>query len=171
MCCSLLIYGCLTWSFCCDQLVLPSIALMSRLEFCGCDLDMSLHYCQGVATSGPLILVHLSCCDLIQPAVSVLVGHLCSFYFNILFLFNFLLHRSLLSYSTFLHINQSFFFFFIEINQKNGLKIDDFSPHELDLEYIFGAWRRETPRGYLTCWAVTLAGTQLCPPSRVSRRV
>ena len=61
--------------FLCDQLVLPSIALMSRLEFCGCDLDMSLHYYQGVATSSPLILVNLSCCDLIQPVVSVLLSH------------------------------------------------------------------------------------------------
>ena len=75
MFCSSLIYGCLTWSFCCDQLVLPSIALLSRLEFCGRDVNMSLHYCQGVATSGPLIFVHLSCCNLIQPVVSVLLSH------------------------------------------------------------------------------------------------
>ena len=75
MSCSSLIYGCLTWSFCCDLLVLPSIALMSRLEFCGCDLDVILNYCQGVATSGPFFLVYLSCCDIIQPVVSFLLSH------------------------------------------------------------------------------------------------
>ena len=108
MSCSSLIYGCLTWSFCCDQLVLPSIALMSRLEFCGCDLDMSLHYCQGITTSGPLILVHLSCCNLCSQLCQSCSATFCSFYCNILFLLIFLLHSSLVSYSTFLHINQSF---------------------------------------------------------------
>ena len=56
-------------------LVLPSIVLMPRLEFCGCDLDVIFHYCQGVATSGPFFLVHLSCCDIIQPVVSFLLRH------------------------------------------------------------------------------------------------
>ena len=54
---SSLICGCLTWSFCHDQLVLPSITLLLRLEFCGRDLDMNFHCCQGVTTSGSLILV------------------------------------------------------------------------------------------------------------------
>ena len=72
---SSLIYGCLTWSFYRDQLVLPSIALLLRLEFCGRDLDMNLHCCQGVTTSGLLILVHLSCCNLLRPVVSVLSNH------------------------------------------------------------------------------------------------
>ena len=75
MSCSSLNYGCLNWSFCCDLLVLPSIALMLRLEFCGCDLDVILHYCQGIVTSGPFFLVHLSCCDIIQPVVSFLLSH------------------------------------------------------------------------------------------------
>ena len=110
MSCSSLIYGCLTWSFCCDLLVLPSIALMLRLEFYGCDLDVILHYFQGIATSGPFFLVHLSCCDIIQPVLSFLLRHFLLFFFcNILFFLNFLLHSSLVSYSTFLHINQSFF--------------------------------------------------------------
>ena len=74
MSCSSLVYGCLTWSFYCDLLILPSIALMSRLEFCGCDLDVILHYCQGVATSSPFFHMHLSCCD-IQPVVSFLLSH------------------------------------------------------------------------------------------------
>ena len=75
---SSLIHNCLTWSFCHEQFVLPSIALLLRLEFCGCDLDMNLHCYQGVTTSGPLILVHymhLSCCNLLRPAVSVLLIH------------------------------------------------------------------------------------------------
>ena len=72
---SSLIYGCLTWSFYRDQLILPSIALLLRLEFCGRDLDMNFHCCQGVTTSGPLILVHLSCCNLLGPVVSVLLSH------------------------------------------------------------------------------------------------
>ena len=72
---SSLIHGCLTWSFYCDQLVLPSIALLLRLEFCGRDLDMNLHCCQGVTTSGHLILVHLSCFNLLRPVVSVLLIH------------------------------------------------------------------------------------------------
>ena len=68
------INGCLTWSFCCDLLVLPSVALMLRLEFCGCDLDVILHHCQGVDTIGPFFLVHFSCCDIIQPVVSFLLS-------------------------------------------------------------------------------------------------
>ena len=72
---SSLIYGFLTWSFCRGQLVLPSIALLLRIEFCGRDLDMNFHCCQGVTTSGPLILVHLSCCNLLRPVVSVLFSH------------------------------------------------------------------------------------------------
>ena len=42
-------------------------------------------------------------------------------------------------------------------------------PHELDLECTSGAWRHELPSGHLTCWAVTLTGTQQCLPSRASR--
>ena len=72
---SSLIYGCPIWSFYRDQLVLPSIALLLRLEFCGRDLDMNFHCCQGVTTSGPLILVHPSCCNLLGPVVSVLLSH------------------------------------------------------------------------------------------------
>ena len=72
---SSLIYGCLTWSFYRDQLVLPFIALLLRLEFCGRDLNINLHCCQGVTTSGPLILVHFSCCNLLRPVVSVLFSH------------------------------------------------------------------------------------------------
>ena len=72
---SSLIYGCLTWSFGRDQLVLPSIALLLQLEFCGRDLDMNFHCCQGVTTSSPLILVHLSCCNLLRPVVLVLLSH------------------------------------------------------------------------------------------------
>ena len=34
--------------------------------------------------------------------------------------------------------------------------------HELDMEYIFGAWRREIPHGQLTCWVVKPTGTQQC---------
>ena len=106
---SSLIHGCLTLSFCHDQLILPSTALLLRLEFCGRDLDMNLHCCQGVTTSGPLILVHLSCCNLLRPVVSVLLIHFMLLLLQkILFLLNFLLHNSLVSYFTFLHINQSF---------------------------------------------------------------
>ena len=72
---SSLICGCLTWSFCRDPLVLPSISLLLLQEFCGRDLDMNLHCCQGVTTSGPLILVHLFCCNLLRPVVSVLLNH------------------------------------------------------------------------------------------------
>ena len=54
--------GCLTWSFCRAQLVLPSITLLLRLEFCRRDLDMNFHCCQGFTTSGLLILMRLSCC-------------------------------------------------------------------------------------------------------------
>ena len=73
---SSLIHDCLTWSFYRDQLVLPSITLLLRLEFCGHDLDMNFHFCQGFTTSGPLILVHLSCCNLLRPVMSVLLSHL-----------------------------------------------------------------------------------------------
>ena len=40
---------------------MPSITLLLRLEFCRRDLDMNFHCCQGFTTSGPLILVRLSC--------------------------------------------------------------------------------------------------------------
>ena len=73
---SSLIHGCLTWSFCRDQLVLPSITLMLRLEFCGHYLDMNFHCCQGFTTSGPLILMHLSCCNLLRLVMLVLLSHL-----------------------------------------------------------------------------------------------
>ena len=103
---SSLIHGCLTWSFYRDQLVLPSIALLLRLEFCVRDLDMNLHCCQGVTTSGPSVLMHLSCCNLLWPVVSVLLIHfLLLLLQKFLFLLNFLLQGSFVSYSTFLHIN------------------------------------------------------------------
>ena len=103
------IHGCLTWSFCRAQLVLPSITLLLRLEFCGRDLDMNFHCCHGFTTSGPLILVRLSCCNLLQPVISVMLNHLLLLLLQkFLFLLNSLLHSSLLSYSIFLHINQSF---------------------------------------------------------------
>ena len=73
---SSLIQDCLTWSFCRDQLVLPSITLLLRPYFCGRDLDMNFHCCQGFTTLSPLILVHLSCCNLLRPVMSVLLSHL-----------------------------------------------------------------------------------------------
>ena len=103
------IHCCLTWSFCRVQLVLPSITLMLRLEFCGRDLDMNFHCCQGFTTSYPLILVRLSCCNLLQPVISIMVIHLLLLLLQkFLFLLNSLLHNSLVSYSIFLQINQSF---------------------------------------------------------------
>ena len=54
--------GYLTWSLCRAQLILPSITLLLRLKFCRRDLDMNFHCCQGFTTSGPLILMRLSCC-------------------------------------------------------------------------------------------------------------
>ena len=102
-------HGCLTWSFCRAQLVLPSITLLLRLEFCGRDLDMNFHCSQGFTKSYPLILVHLSCCNLLQPVISVLLSHLLLLLLQkFLFLLNSLLHSSLVCYSIFLHINQSF---------------------------------------------------------------
>ena len=56
------IHGCLTWSFCRAQLVLPSITLLLQLEFCRHDLNMNFHCCKGFTTSVPLILLRLSCC-------------------------------------------------------------------------------------------------------------
>ena len=56
------IHGCLTWSFCPAQLVLPSITLLLQLEFCRHDLNMNFHFCKGFTTSVPLILLRLSCC-------------------------------------------------------------------------------------------------------------
>ena len=73
---SSLIHGCLTWNLCRDQFILPSITLLLRLEFCGSDLDMNFRCCQGFMTSCPLILVHLSCCNLLRPIFSVLLSHL-----------------------------------------------------------------------------------------------
>ena len=73
---SSLIHGCLTWSFCRDQLFLPSITLLLRLEFGGHDINMNFHCFQGFTTSSPLILVHLSCCNLLWPVMSVLLSHL-----------------------------------------------------------------------------------------------
>ena len=103
------IHGYLTWSFCRAQLVLPSITLLLQLEFCGRDLDMNFHCCQGFMTSGPLNLVRLSCCNLLQPVISVMLSHLLLLLLQkFLFLLNSLLHSSLVSYSIFLHINQSF---------------------------------------------------------------
>ena len=103
------IHGCLTWSFCRAQLVLPSIALLLRLECCGRDLDMNFHCCQGFTTSGPLILVRLCCCNLLQPVISIMLSHLLLLLLQkFLCLLNSLLHSSLVSYSIFMHINQSF---------------------------------------------------------------
>ena len=100
---------CLTWSFCRAQLFLPSITLLLRLGFCGHDLNMNLHCCQGFMTSDSLILVRLSCCKLLQPVISVILIHLLLLLLQkFLFLLNSLLHNSLVSYSIFLNINQSF---------------------------------------------------------------
>ena len=55
-------HGCLTWSFCRAQLVLPSITLLLQLEFCRHELNMNFHCYKGFTTSGPLILVRLSYC-------------------------------------------------------------------------------------------------------------
>ena len=120
--------GCLTWSFFNAQLVLPSITLRFRLEFCCRNLNMYFDCCQGFTTSGPLILVRLFCCNLLQPVISVMLIHLLLLLLQkFLFFLNSLLHNSLVSYSIFLHINQSFE---IKINQKNGLKMDDFYAHQ-----------------------------------------
>ena len=103
------IHGFLTWSFCRAQLVLPSITLLLRLEFCGRELDMNFHYSQGFTISGPLILVRLSCCNLLHPVISVMLSHLLLLLLQkFLFLFNSLLLSNLVSYSIFMHINQSF---------------------------------------------------------------
>ena len=100
---------CLTWSFCRAQLVLPSITLLLRLEFCGRNLNMNFHCCQGFTTSGSLILVRLSCCNFLQPVILVILIHLLFILLQkFLFLLNSLLHNSLVSYSIFLHLNQSF---------------------------------------------------------------
>ena len=103
------IHCCLTWSFCRAQLFLPSITLLLRLGFCNHDLDMNFHCCQGFTTSDSLILVRLSCCKLLQPVISVILIHLLLLLLQkFLFLLNSLLHNSLVSYSIFLNINQSF---------------------------------------------------------------
>ena len=103
------IHCCLTWSFCRAQFVLPSITLLLQLEFCGRDLDMNFHCCQGFTTSGSLILVRLSYCNLLQPVISVILIHLLLLLLQkFLFLLNSLLHNSLVCYSIFLHLNQSF---------------------------------------------------------------
>ena len=103
------IHGCLTWSFCRIQLVFPSITLLLQLEFYGRDLDMNFHCSQGFMTSGPLILVRLSSCNLLHPVISIMLSHLLLLLLQkFLFLFNSLLHSSLVSYSIFMHINQYF---------------------------------------------------------------
>ena len=117
------ILSCFTRKFFNAQLVLPSITLCFRLEFCCRNLNMHFDFCQGFTTSGPFILVRLFCCNLLPPVISVLLIHLLPLFLQKFFFFlNYLLHNSLVSYSIFLHINQSFE---IKINQKNGLKIDD----------------------------------------------
>ena len=86
-----------------------SITLLLRLEFCGRDLDMNFHCCQGFTTSSSLILVRLSCCNLLQPVISVMLSHLLLLLLQkFRFLLNSVLHSSLVSYSIFLYINQSF---------------------------------------------------------------
>ena len=75
-------------------------------DILGRDLDMNFHCCQGFTTSGPLILVCLSCCNLLQPVISVMLSHLLLLLLQkFLFLLNSLLHTSLVSFSIFLHIN------------------------------------------------------------------
>ena len=41
---------------------------------------MNFHCCQGFTTSSSLILIHLSCCNLLQPVISVMLSHLFFFY-------------------------------------------------------------------------------------------
>ena len=101
--------GCLTWSFFNAQLVLLSITLRFRLEFCCRKLNMYFDCCQGFTTSGPFILVRLFCCNLLQPIISVMLIHLLPLLLQKFFFFlNSLLHNSLVSYSIFLHINKFF---------------------------------------------------------------
>ena len=115
---------CLTWSFFNAHLIFFSIKLHLRLEHCSCNLNMHFDCCQGFTTSNPLILLRLFCCNLLQPVISVMLIHLLLFFLQKFFFFlNSLLHNSLVSYSIFLHINQSFE---IKINKENVLKMDDF---------------------------------------------
>ena len=98
--------GCLAWSFFNAQLVLLSITLRFRLEFCCRNLNMYFDCCQGFTTSGPFILVRLFCCNLLQPVISVMLIHLLPLLLQKFFFFlNSLLHNSFVSYSIFLHIN------------------------------------------------------------------
>ena len=104
------IHGCLTWSFCRAQLVLPSITLPLQLEFCRHDLSMNFHCCKGFTTSGPLILVRLSYC-IVSSANHISNVHPPSAFSTVKIYLSLdsLLHSSLVSYFIFLHINQSFF--------------------------------------------------------------
>ena len=99
----------LTLSFFRTQLVLFSIKLHLRLELCCHNLNMHFDCCKGFTISNPLIFLRLSCCSLLQPVISVLLSHLPPLLLQKSFFFlNSLLHNSLVSYSIFLHINQSF---------------------------------------------------------------
>ena len=101
--------GCLTLSFFRTQLVLFAIKLHLRLEVCCRNLNMHFDCCKGFTISNPLIFLRLSCCSLLQPVISVLLSHLPPLLLQKFFFFlNSPLHNSLVSYSIFLHINQSF---------------------------------------------------------------
>ena len=82
--------GCLTFSSFHDQLVLSSITLHLRLELCSCNLNMHFDCCQSFMTSNSLILFHLSCCNFLQPIISVLLSHILLIFLQFLLSFEFL---------------------------------------------------------------------------------
>ena len=105
------IHGCLTWSLCREQFVLHSIALMLRLEFYGGDLDTNLQLAMrhDIRSFNPcalhdLLLLQPSSASCVRSAHPLSAPSTAKFPF----LLNSLLHSSLVSYSIFLHINQSF---------------------------------------------------------------
>ena len=68
--------GCLTLSSFHAQLALSSIMLHLRLELCSCNLNMHFDCFKSFTTSNSLILLCFSCCNFLQPIISLLLSHI-----------------------------------------------------------------------------------------------
>ena len=81
--------GCLTLSSFHAQLALSSITLHLRLELCNCNPNMHFDCCKNFTTSNSLILLRFSCCNFLQPIISVLHSHILLLLLHFLLSFQF----------------------------------------------------------------------------------
>ena len=81
--------GCLTLSSFHAKLSLSSITLHLLLELCNCNPNMHFDCCNSFTTSNSSIVLRFSCCNFLQPIISVLLSHILLLLLHFLLSFQF----------------------------------------------------------------------------------